>query len=148
MGVCEGVPNSILPDHLGRADYHGASVNQAARFMDAGWFCEATAVLFCNSALALTERKPPLTPLQLLTVDRLHARSTLPSLSLASGRSPSLLCSRSKGKRQKMIMTALQVAKLMGDWSNRAMWKALPCQPCLPLPFCHTCRAMTASRSS
>ena len=36
MGVCEGSPRSILPDHMGRADYHGASINQAARFMDAG----------------------------------------------------------------------------------------------------------------
>ncbi|GAX77398.1 hypothetical protein CEUSTIGMA_g4844.t1 [Chlamydomonas eustigma] len=35
MGVCEGVPGSIMPNHLGRADYHGACVNQAARFMDA-----------------------------------------------------------------------------------------------------------------
>ncbi|GAX81930.1 hypothetical protein CEUSTIGMA_g9358.t1, partial [Chlamydomonas eustigma] len=35
MGVCEGVPGSIVPDYLGRADYHGTSVNQAARFMDA-----------------------------------------------------------------------------------------------------------------
>ena len=35
MGVCEGKPRSILPDHLGRADYHGASINQAARYMDA-----------------------------------------------------------------------------------------------------------------
>jgi class 3 adenylate cyclase len=34
MGVCEGVPQSVEPDHVGRADYHGASVNQAARFMD------------------------------------------------------------------------------------------------------------------
>jgi hypothetical protein len=36
MGVCEGSPRSIFPDHMGRADYHGASINQAARFMDAG----------------------------------------------------------------------------------------------------------------
>ena len=36
MGVCEGSPRSIFPDHNGRADYHGASINQAARFMDAG----------------------------------------------------------------------------------------------------------------
>ena len=36
MGVCEGHPSSIMPDHLGRADYHGTSINQAARFMDAG----------------------------------------------------------------------------------------------------------------
>ena len=28
MGVCEGLPGSIRPDHLGRADYNGASVNQ------------------------------------------------------------------------------------------------------------------------
>ncbi len=35
MGLCSGVPNNIEPDHLGRADYHGASINQAARFMDA-----------------------------------------------------------------------------------------------------------------
>ena len=36
MGVCEGNPASIMPDHMGRADFHGASINQAARFMDAG----------------------------------------------------------------------------------------------------------------
>ena len=36
MGVCEGPPRSIQPDHNGRADYLGDSVNQAARFMDAG----------------------------------------------------------------------------------------------------------------
>jgi hypothetical protein len=36
MGVCEGVPSTVLPDHLGRADYHGSSINQAARYMDAG----------------------------------------------------------------------------------------------------------------
>ena len=35
MGVCEGAPRCVLPDHAGRADYHGASVNSAARFMDA-----------------------------------------------------------------------------------------------------------------
>ena len=36
MGICEGSPASIRPDHLGRADFHGASINQAARIMDAG----------------------------------------------------------------------------------------------------------------
>ena len=36
MGLCEGVPGSIMPNHAGRADYNGACVNQAARFMDAG----------------------------------------------------------------------------------------------------------------
>jgi hypothetical protein len=35
MGVCEGAPRTIMPDHLGRADYHGSSINQAARYMDA-----------------------------------------------------------------------------------------------------------------
>jgi hypothetical protein len=35
MGACEGVPRGILCDHVGRVDYHGASVNQAARYMDA-----------------------------------------------------------------------------------------------------------------
>ncbi|WIA32818.1 hypothetical protein OEZ86_006000 [Tetradesmus obliquus] len=35
MGLAEGTPHSILPDHLGRADYHGPSVNLAARIMDA-----------------------------------------------------------------------------------------------------------------
>ncbi|WIA12661.1 hypothetical protein OEZ85_006309 [Tetradesmus obliquus] len=35
MGLAEGTPHSILPDHLGRADYHGPSVNLAARMMDA-----------------------------------------------------------------------------------------------------------------
>eukprot|EP00878_Enallax_costatus_P046993 GHUV01057339.1.p1 GENE.GHUV01057339.1~~GHUV01057339.1.p1 ORF type:complete len:472 (+),score=123.21 GHUV01057339.1:459-1874(+) len=34
MGVCEGTPRSILPDHTGRADYFGPSVNMAARFAD------------------------------------------------------------------------------------------------------------------
>ena len=28
MGVCEGTPQAMLHDHLGRADYHGATVNQ------------------------------------------------------------------------------------------------------------------------
>ena len=28
MGICEGHPKSIQPDHVGRADYHGPSVNQ------------------------------------------------------------------------------------------------------------------------
>ena len=36
MGICEGSPASIMPDHMGRADYHGTSVNLAARIMDAG----------------------------------------------------------------------------------------------------------------
>ena len=36
MGLCEGVPGSIMPNHAGRADYNGACVNQAARFMDEG----------------------------------------------------------------------------------------------------------------
>lgn len=35
MGLCEGFPSSIMPNHMGKADYHGVSVNQAARFMDA-----------------------------------------------------------------------------------------------------------------
>ena len=32
MGVCEGLPGSIRPDYLGRADYNGASVNQVSVF--------------------------------------------------------------------------------------------------------------------
>ena len=28
MGVCEGIPQSVVQDHLGRADYHGDTVNQ------------------------------------------------------------------------------------------------------------------------
>lgn len=32
MGLCEGRPRAIIPDHLGRADYHGNSINAAARF--------------------------------------------------------------------------------------------------------------------
>ena len=36
MGLCEGSPAKIMPDHLGKADYHGASINQTARLMDAG----------------------------------------------------------------------------------------------------------------
>ena len=36
MGICEGYPGSIRPDYQGRADYFGTSVNEAARFMDAG----------------------------------------------------------------------------------------------------------------
>ena len=36
MGLSEGVPGSIRPDHNGRADYFGASVNKAARLMGAG----------------------------------------------------------------------------------------------------------------
>lgn len=36
MGICEGSPRAILPDELGRADYHGASIKQAECLMDAG----------------------------------------------------------------------------------------------------------------
>eukprot|EP00200_Dunaliella_tertiolecta_P019164 CAMPEP_0202400750 /NCGR_PEP_ID=MMETSP1128-20130828/2982_1 /ASSEMBLY_ACC=CAM_ASM_000463 /TAXON_ID=3047 /ORGANISM="Dunaliella tertiolecta, Strain CCMP1320" /LENGTH=1520 /DNA_ID=CAMNT_0049004399 /DNA_START=82 /DNA_END=4641 /DNA_ORIENTATION=- len=35
MGVTEGCPRSIHPDHLGRADYYGNNINNAARYMDA-----------------------------------------------------------------------------------------------------------------
>jgi hypothetical protein len=35
MGMCSGPVRAVLPDHLGRADYHGATVNSAARYMDA-----------------------------------------------------------------------------------------------------------------
>lgn len=34
MGVCEGSPRSIIPDHMGRADFHGAAINTAARYME------------------------------------------------------------------------------------------------------------------
>ena len=50
MGVCAGEPRTILPDHLGRADYHGASVNQAARYMDAA---AHGGQVVCEEALAL-----------------------------------------------------------------------------------------------
>lgn len=36
MGICSGKPKTIIPDHLGRADYHGATINQAARCVR-GW---------------------------------------------------------------------------------------------------------------
>ncbi|GAX78741.1 hypothetical protein CEUSTIGMA_g6178.t1 [Chlamydomonas eustigma] len=49
MGVCEGEPTSIMPDHMGRADYHGPSVNQAARFMDAA---AHGGQITCSQALA------------------------------------------------------------------------------------------------
>ena len=32
MGLAKGQPRSIMPDHVGRADYHGVSVNNAARY--------------------------------------------------------------------------------------------------------------------
>ncbi|GAX79288.1 hypothetical protein CEUSTIGMA_g6729.t1 [Chlamydomonas eustigma] len=35
MGVCKGTPSTIIPDHVGRADYLGPCINMAARFMDA-----------------------------------------------------------------------------------------------------------------
>uniref|UniRef100_A0A7S3QMH0 Guanylate cyclase domain-containing protein n=1 Tax=Dunaliella tertiolecta TaxID=3047 RepID=A0A7S3QMH0_DUNTE len=34
IGISQGRPDSIQPDHLGRADYHGDCVNSAARFME------------------------------------------------------------------------------------------------------------------
>ena len=36
MGLAEGSPGSIRPDHMGRADFFGEVVNEAARIMDAG----------------------------------------------------------------------------------------------------------------
>ena len=53
MGLCEGCPKSILPDHMGRADYHGASVNQAARYMDAAAHGGQIACEEAQAALAL-----------------------------------------------------------------------------------------------
>eukprot|EP00879_Flechtneria_rotunda_P009559 GHRR01010005.1.p1 GENE.GHRR01010005.1~~GHRR01010005.1.p1 ORF type:complete len:296 (+),score=143.38 GHRR01010005.1:829-1716(+) len=35
MGICWGTPKCILPDFMGRADYHGPFVNQSARYADA-----------------------------------------------------------------------------------------------------------------
>ena len=35
MGLNEGIPSSVLPDHAGRADYLGSFVNMAARFASA-----------------------------------------------------------------------------------------------------------------
>jgi hypothetical protein len=35
MGFAVGQPNSVLPDHTGRANYYGHAVNRAARFMEA-----------------------------------------------------------------------------------------------------------------
>jgi hypothetical protein len=35
MGLAEGRPDRILPDHTGRASYYGHSVNCAAQYMDA-----------------------------------------------------------------------------------------------------------------
>lgn len=49
MGVCEGRPQAIEPDHLARADYHGHNVNMAARY------CETTAQggqIVCDAGLA------------------------------------------------------------------------------------------------
>jgi hypothetical protein len=31
MGVAAGTPQSVCPDYMGRADYHGHAVNMAAR---------------------------------------------------------------------------------------------------------------------
>lgn len=31
IGLSEGAPKTIAPDHLGRADYHGHHVNMASR---------------------------------------------------------------------------------------------------------------------
>eukprot|EP00798_Chlamydomonas_sp_ICE-L_P030850 gene30850-35890_t len=50
MGIYEGSPRSILPDHLGRADYFGDSINMAARYMDAG---AHGGQLVCENHLAL-----------------------------------------------------------------------------------------------
>ena len=36
MGVNEGSPVSIMPNHMGRADYYGTCINLAARLLDAG----------------------------------------------------------------------------------------------------------------
>eukprot|EP00798_Chlamydomonas_sp_ICE-L_P008123 gene8123-1370_t len=80
MGLCEGSPQTVFPDHLGRADYIGTSVNQAARCMDAGAHggqvvcCKETAL----KALSVMMRKkdvprnqgPPSTPLPYMVMRR------------------------------------------------------------------------------
>jgi len=49
MGVAAGCPRSIAPDHLGRADYHGAAVNLAARMVQSA---AAGGQVVCELALA------------------------------------------------------------------------------------------------
>lgn len=34
IGLAEGSPRCITPDHMGRADFHGAAINTAARYME------------------------------------------------------------------------------------------------------------------
>lgn len=36
MGVCRGIPASIAPDHLGRAEYRGAAVDRAVGLAGTG----------------------------------------------------------------------------------------------------------------
>eukprot|EP00775_Hariotina_reticulata_P008470 gene8470-8653_t len=55
MGVCQGSPRTIMPDHLGRADYHGASINQAARYMEVA---AHGGQVVCDMALAAQVAKP------------------------------------------------------------------------------------------
>ena len=38
MGVCEGTPQAVLHDHLGKADYHGATINQVGKTGYMGWW--------------------------------------------------------------------------------------------------------------
>lgn len=49
IGICEGVPRSLVADHAGKADYFGASVNCAARYMDVAAHGGQVA---CEAALA------------------------------------------------------------------------------------------------
>ena len=63
MGVCEGTPQAMLPDHLGRADYHGAAVNQVGavwqwQAVAAGAMPGLEACLLLNSSHALRSECP------------------------------------------------------------------------------------------
>eukprot|EP00775_Hariotina_reticulata_P010840 gene10840-10996_t len=69
IGVAEGVPGSILPDHLGHVDYFGSSVNLAARVMDAAasggqvvascTLAEAVFTTALHAAMAISQPSAP-----------------------------------------------------------------------------------------
>ncbi|KAG1652770.1 hypothetical protein FOA52_009371, partial [Chlamydomonas sp. UWO 241] len=79
MGLCEGIPGSVMPDFSGRADYAGTSINQAARYMDAAAHgghvsCD---IALARKVLALLPKQLPQAQQQLQRPAPRHQSSTI-----------------------------------------------------------------------
>ncbi|KAF5834843.1 hypothetical protein DUNSADRAFT_8344 [Dunaliella salina] len=86
IGISQGRPDSIQPDHMGRSDYHGDCVNSAARYMEAaqGGMIVCEQELALKAAEAWSAMRSPSKTEDTTEVSLQPARSSSPSRSAPS----------------------------------------------------------------